>query len=385
MHKLVSFILFRLKMLLKSPFMLIMLFVMPIIFSLIFGSISIDGGSDNSKKVKLGLVANDCEICEEVAVYIERNSMYEWERLTLSEAQEAVTDQKIAAAVVVPNDIVNRLEQANPILDVIVNQKTEQYIVLSHYIDGVSNQLFMFYETVKTADEQIFSQVLEQVNNHEPVEIKHESYQHKADSDEQSSNTSSASGIGFAIMFMMFALSGSAAAIHQERKDFTWQRLHTTSISKGTLLSGYITTFWIMGWLQLATLFIFMGIVYGVKWGSITYLILFSSIVILTVVSFSMMMVSIVRSKQQAETVNAIVIVSTCMLGGVYWPIEIVPKVMQYIGYFTPQYWMMKGFNYGLMEKISIAEVWQPWLILLGVTSVFLWIAVRNMNKEIKA
>ena len=78
-----------------------------------------------------------------------------------------------------------------------------------------------------------------------------------------------------------------------------------------------------MGWIQFAVLMAAMNIMFDTTWGNLAYMIPFASLVILCVVGFGLMIAGIVKTKQQAAAIRAVLIVSTCMLGGVYWPIEL--------------------------------------------------------------
>src|SRR5690606_20037979 len=137
MYKLMSIIQFRLKLIFKSKSSLIMLFVLPIVFSVIFGGIGMGSNTTGGEtKLKVGVVLEACQSCNEVATYIERNHSYEWKYFDLHAAKNAVVDQSIIAAIIVPQNITEQLQQRTPVFDVIVNNKTERYLPLSHYIDG---------------------------------------------------------------------------------------------------------------------------------------------------------------------------------------------------------------------------------------------------------
>ena len=100
-----------------------------------------------------------------------------------------------------------------------------------------------------------------------------------------------------------------------------------------------------MGWIQFAVLMVVMNLIFDTNWGNLLYMIPFASLVIVCVVGFGLMIAGLVKTKQQAMAISSVLIVVTCMLGGVYWPIEIVPEFMQKMALAVPQSWAMSGFK----------------------------------------
>lgn len=370
---------------------------MPLMFSLIFGTINFEDGSSAAPRVAI-VVAQD-ELAEVTANLFEHYIQYDWIEAGEEEAKQLVSDQDVIAALVIPTDLRQRLAAGSSPFDMIVNQKTERYIALSQYVTGTANNLSSLSQMLQAADDHLLIEVIKQMSEQDIVAVEQVSYQQFIMEHGEAEKTSTANGgdasetiatsrilpIGFSIMFMMFALSSSAAIIHNERKDYTWQRLTTTAASRRSIVSGYISAFWLIGWAQFAVIMIFMWLMFGTTWGNFAMLLPFISLTILTIVAYSMMMATIVTSKKQAAAMNAIIIVSTCMLGGVYWSIDIVPHAMQLIANYIPQYWMMKGLQNVMLDQTSWSIMWKPWAILAGFSVLFLGLAIRQLTKEQRA
>lgn len=392
MNKWIYIVIFRMRYMLKSPANIVLLFIMPIAFSLIYGNLNFGEGSTAPPKVAIVVAQN--ELGQETAKLLSLNPQYDWVVSQFEEARELVAEQQVIAAVIVPGDLTVRLSEGNALFDVIVNKKVEQYIALANIVSSTSNNLYL-NGILQEVDETALIEAIRTMNNQHIVQVNEVTYgQYVAEQSsggkeaasltltEESLSMNATLAIGFSIMFMMFALSGSAAIIHNERRDYTWQRLTTTPATGGSIVGGYITSFWLIGWLQFAIIMIFMSIVFGTSWGNLILLIPFVSIMILTIVAYSMMMATVVRSKKQADAVNSIIIVSTCMLGGVYWPVEIMPQFMQFIANFIPQYWMIQGLENIMLDQTSGSTSWQPWAVLCGISGAFLAIAIRQLTKE---
>jgi ABC-2 type transport system permease protein len=188
--------------------------------------------------------------------------------------------------------------------------------------------------------------------------------------------------VGFAIMFMMFGLSGAASTILDERTGGTWGRLMITPASKLQIILGYLLSYFLMGWIQFAVLMVAMNLMFDSTWGKLTYLIPFASLVIVCVVGFGLMIAGIVKTKQQAMAISAVLIVSTCMLGGLYWPIDIVPEVMQKIAQGVPQSWAMSGFKEIVSGSLHFGTLMKDTVALCGFTALFFIIGLRGIKFE---
>ncbi|MEH7181058.1 ABC transporter permease [Neobacillus vireti] len=157
-------------------------------------------------------------------------------------------------------------------------------------------------------------------------------------------------------------------------------RLMTTPAKKFRIVFGYLIAYFLMGWIQFAVLMAAMNILFDTQWGNLTYLIPFASLVIVCVVGFGLMIAGVVKTKQQAGAIGAVLVVSTCMLGGVYWSIELVPEFMQKIALAVPQSWAMSGFKEIISGSLHFTTLLMDTLALVGFTAVFFLIAIRGIT-----
>ncbi|MEI4789224.1 hypothetical protein WAX46_02415 [Bacillus sp. FJAT-53060] len=91
MHKILAIITLKLKETLKSPLTLIFLFVMPIVFSIIFGSTA----SDTKKPtVAFILEPNQDELDQEIFQILKKNTKFLWIKATESDAKDLVSKKR---------------------------------------------------------------------------------------------------------------------------------------------------------------------------------------------------------------------------------------------------------------------------------------------------
>lgn len=372
MREIISIVQFRLKLMLKSPVTIVLLFAMPIVFSLIFG-----GLQSNSEEVKskIALVSSNDEYSSDLVALFLQNNKFIWQTEPLDTAKDLVANDEVVAALVIPTDVKKRLTNQEPLFDVIVNQKTEQYLAFAPYVEGISQSIHQIYNDVQLIDPDAFTEVLKDLATNKIIELEDTPLQ------DVKENSVNVTPIGFTLMFMMFAIASSAASIHTERSDKTWQRLLISPITRLQLLTAYLLSLFILGWIQFATLMIVMTLVFQMDWGNLLYFIPFASLVIVSIVGYGLMMASVLKTKKQTEILNAVIIVSTCMLSGIYWPLDIVPPFMRQIANFLPQTWMMSGFEEIMQGNIILSILGMSSFILVIFTIVFLTIGLFNLRK----
>ncbi|MNC77213.1 hypothetical protein D3C75_1291160 [compost metagenome] len=67
---------------------------------------------------------------------------------------------------------------------------------------------------------------------------------------------------------------------------------------------------------------------------------------------------------------NALILTPTCMLGGCFWPLSIMPEYMQKAANFTPQKWAIQAVDIAATGG-GWNELWLPFAVL-GLMAVIL-------------
>ena len=88
-----------------------------------------------------------------------------------------------------------------------------------------------------------------------------------------------------------------------------------------------------------------------------------------------------VKTFQQQQTISAIVLNVTSMLGGLFFPIEMFSPALTKIAVLTPQFWARQGFvNLVLRGSNSWAALQKPLLILAAYSAVFFIIGWQRLR-----
>ena len=375
MRKIWTIISLQLKGFFKSPGAIVLMFIMPVLFSLIFGGMV---ANSEENKPLVNIVAKQDENSTSIVELLKKNNHFKWKRVPLSQAKKNVAAQDAVAAVVIPPKIQQRMIDKSPLFDIIVQRKTDNYLALYPHLQGTAELIAASYQAVGIQGEEMLPKLLEAVASNQGIKVEQQLLQ----ADDSTQTSVNLMIVGFAIMFMMFGLSGAASTILDERIGGTWGRLMVSPASKLQISFGYLLSYFFMGWIQLAVLMVVMNILFDTTWGNLANLIPFASLVIITVVGFGLMIAGLVKTKQQASAISAVLIVSTCMLGGVYWPIDFVPELMQKLALAVPQSWAMSGFKEIISGSLHVETLLKDTLALLGFSCLFFFIGLRGIKFE---
>ncbi|OLP65462.1 hypothetical protein BACPU_15500 [Bacillus pumilus] len=369
MHKILAIVSLKLKETFKSPTTLLFLFAMPLLISFIFGSTASD-----TKKPTVAFIyqSNQGEVNQEIFRMLKENTRFQWIKTTEQEAKELVANEKAVVSIKVTNDLKAHLKERKAIFDVMVYKKTEEYAALSSYLVETAAIIYEMNRGVNQQKNVYLSNVLKEFNASNPISMTEGSLV---------SHSPNLIPIGFTIMFMMFAISSSASSIHLEYKTYTWQRLLSSPVHKIQVLSGYLLAYFLLGWIQLGVLLAVLFVFFNMYLGNLIQILLFGSVVVGLVVSLGFMMATLSKTKKQAEISSTILIVSTCMLGGIYWPLDIVPDIMNSISKAVPQTWMMEGFGEIMSGTANESVLFLDSMILIVFTIIFMivgWKSIRS-------
>ncbi|RDU38957.1 ABC transporter permease [Neobacillus piezotolerans] len=359
----------------RTPSVWVLMVAMPLIFSLIFGGMA--GSSEKNKPVVLYSAGSDA-LSTEAAKLLTGNKQYKWEKVSAKKAREAVNGQKAIAAVLIGEGMAERIEKQEPLFTIAIQRETQEYLALYPHIEGAARTIASSYEIAAAPELDGFAALIREVSGKQGIRVDKEIIQREGNKGE----AVSLSSIGFTIMFMMFGISGAAATILEERAGGTWARLMASPVSRTQIICGYILSYFLLGWLQLGILAISIKVLFNGQWGSPLYFIPFASIVILTVVGLGLMIAGLVKTKQQAGALSAVIIVSTSMLGGVYWPLDVVPDFMKLIAKFVPQSWMMEGIREIVSGSLHTKTILTATAMLIGFCLLFFYLGLRKLKYE---
>ncbi|WP_096435851.1 ABC transporter permease [Alteribacter populi] len=97
----------------------------------------------------------------------------------------------------------------------------------------------------------------------------------------------------------------------------------------------------------------------------------------LTAIALCLAWISLYRNKDSAFLILMNVIILMAMLGGIFWPVEIMPDFFQRIAMLLPTYWLTEGLSVIISSK-PLVELIIPLVILLLFTMAFVLLGSKR-------
>jgi ABC-2 type transport system permease protein len=187
---------------------------------------------------------------------------------------------------------------------------------------------------------------------------------------------------GWAIMFLMFALNGTATSLFEEKKSGMFQRLLAAPVTRAQILWSRFLFGIILGLVQLVTVFSVGSFLYGIDvighLGNLTVVCIAAAA---ACTALGMFIASISDSQEAAMGIATFLVLTMSACGGAWFPISFMPEFMQQIARFTITYWAMDGFAQVLWAGKSILQILPTVGVLLAITGGMMALAIWRFNR----
>ncbi|MEX3620145.1 ABC transporter permease [Paenibacillus glucanolyticus] len=176
---------------------------------------------------------------------------------------------------------------------------------------------------------------------------------------------------GFTLMFMMTLISSVVSMIMDDRRQRTLSRMYTAPVRAYQIALGNFLGSLVVGSLQVVIVLVLSRYVLRYDYG-IPLLLHFLILMAFMLVSLGVAstVAGLIRNGQNAAMINSMIVTPTCMLGGCFWPLAIMPDFMQKIANFIPQKWAIEAVETAATGG-TLSDIGLP-LVVLGLMAVIL-------------
>lgn len=187
---------------------------------------------------------------------------------------------------------------------------------------------------------------------------------------------------GWAVMFLLFSLTGAANSLFEERQEGTLKRLMCMPLTRTQILLGKYLYTMLLGVVQLSVLFFFSWVFFRVDIFS-NFFNLFIVIIcsVAAAVSFGMLITSVAKSLSQAASISTLVVLIMSAVGGSWFPTSILPDWMQVLSKATITYWSVEAFQQVLWRQSSIGPIMINIFVLLTIALLINSFALIRFKK----
>lgn len=190
--------------------------------------------------------------------------------------------------------------------------------------------------------------------------------------------------IGMGLFFATFTIMFTVTNLLEDRRLGVWDRVIQSATPRSAMYAGHLTFSFLLGLFQIALvfgIFVFLfGVDLGQNWPGVAAVI---SLFTLAMVALGLLLAGLVQNVQQMQVVIPIVVVSSAMLGGAYWPIEIVSNpVLLALSRAVPIRYALDALKGIVYHDYGFSQLAVPLALLAGFAVVFmvlgLWLVDRR-------
>ncbi|WP_291561169.1 MULTISPECIES: ABC transporter permease [unclassified Clostridium] len=183
-------------------------------------------------------------------------------------------------------------------------------------------------------------------------------------------------------MFILFVGMIGTSSIIEERNRKTLLRLMSSSVSKGTIVTGKFLGLFAIGTLDVFILILFTKFAFKVSWGnSILGLIILSASMIFASCGFAMLLATMFKTSKAVNSINPALIMIMSFLGGNMYPLFLMPSTLQAVSKITPNNWALRGYL-SLMLNNGASSIFLPSIILFIMGMVFLTLGISRLKLD---
>ncbi|RPI02933.1 MAG: ABC transporter permease [Ignavibacteriae bacterium] len=187
---------------------------------------------------------------------------------------------------------------------------------------------------------------------------------------------------GWGIMFLMFTLTATSSSLFDERKSGILMRMLTSPVSRTQILWNKYLFNLSLGIIQLLFMFTFGWIMFQVdifsNFLNLMLIILASSV---ACTALGMLIASFSQTRQQANGLGTLLILSMSAIGGAWFPTSFMPSTIQFFSKLTFVYWSIDGFMEVLWRGVGFASIIPHLAVLFGIGTILNIVSVRRFRK----
>ncbi len=284
--------------------------------------------------------------------------------------KESVIGQKGVAGLLIPADYTTELlNGTQPQLTVYELKASEDSVLIKMKAAAIAGEMLVTAGTVKGAaangePEAQFTAILQQAEQHNVGSIR-------TDYDLYPRQTL---GIitGLTLMFLMNLVTSTVNLIMDDRRGRTMMRMYSAPVRAYEIALGNFLGSFLVGIIQIAVV-LSLGkwvLRYDYEVPMYLYFLVLAAFMLVSM-GIAGTVAGLIRNPRNAGMLNALILTPTCMLGGCFWPLTIMPEYMQKAANFTPQKWAIQAVDIAATGG-GWNELWLPFAVLGLMAAILL-------------
>jgi ABC-2 family transporter len=353
-------------------------FVLPPLFSLVFGLVfkNGDGGGGDAAQAKprVPIVVTDQDrspASQRLVAALAADPSLVARDVSLTEANDLVKKGKVSAAVVLPAGFADRARasllgggKSRPQLTFIldparpIETQLVRGLVRRHVTDAVASGLGAQGSLLMQMCGGVAAPFVERVDSPTGGDTRWNGASHAV--------------AGMGVQFILMGSVELAVGILTDRQRGLWKRLMAAPLSRRTLLLSKVLSGALIALATLLFLYAFARFALGVRvLGSPLGFALVTVGFALMTSALGLMISTLARSPQAARGVGIFVVLTAVLLGGAWMPLFLFPGWLQKVSLAMPTRWVLDGLDAMTWRGLPLPAALVPAAVLLATAAVF--------------
>ncbi len=187
------------------------------------------------------------------------------------------------------------------------------------------------------------------------------------------------------ILLMLICAMMTSISIVREKERGTMEVLLVSPVRPFLIILAKAVPYLVLAFVVLLAILLMSRFVLFVPIaGSLWLILLVSTIYIFMALSLGLLISTIAKTQMAALLMSAVMLLMPCtMLSGMMFPIESMPHVLQWVAALIPPRYYISAMRKLLIMGVSFRYVLPEIITLLGMTTLFLTVALLKFNKRL--
>ena len=352
MNPFFSFVIKETKHILRDKRTMLMLFGMPIVMMLLFGF----AVTNDVRNVRIIVVMSNADnATQQVADRLAASEYFTLTKVvaTPTEAEKAIRDQKADMAIVFSQDFASR--------------KSGYQLI----VDGADPNMAQQWTTYANAV----------INNTEPKAVNTKLLYNP----QMKSTYNFVPAIMGTLLMLVCAMMTSISIVREKEKG-TMEVLLVSPTKPLMIIIAKLVPYLVLAFTILSIILLMSSFVLGVPIkGSLFWIYVVSTIYILLALSLGILVSTIAETQLVALLISAMLLMMpVIMLSGMMFPIESMPKILQYISAIVPTRYYISAMRKLMIMGTGIEEIYFEVSILISMLIALMSLALAKFNKRLE-
>ena len=352
MKQFFSFVLKETKHITRDKRTMLMLFGMPIVMMLLFGF----AVTNDVRNVRVVIVMSNADnATQQVADRLAASEYFTLTKVvaTPNEAEKAIRDQKADMAIVFSQDFASRKSGYQLIVDGADPNMAQQWTT---YANAVINNT----EAKAVNTKLLYNPQMKSTYNFVPA-------------------------IMGTLLMLVCAMMTSISIVREKEKG-TMEVLLVSPTKPLMIILAKLVPYLVLAFTILSIILLMSSFVLGVPIkGSLFWIYVVSTIYILLALSLGILVSTIAETQLVALLISAMLLMMpVIMLSGMMFPIESMPKILQYISAIVPTRYYISAMRKLMIMGTGIEEIYFEVSILISMLIALMSLALAKFNKRLE-